>query len=266
MLGEKPQTFFTVKDLPAKDFIEAFAQYLKKNNFIERPAWVDLVKTGTSIHINIQDNNTHLLKRTGSTLESLPSLEKSTSVLTPESDSSLTSTEDSWEENAKVRDTSTPQQKLSDGDSSNWRSSNWSRKTRREIIWSLTPASFLLRVAESWTELLLSTLRTRNDVIYRFKLPIYQLKIITYVTILVSLFSKLTILSKFDQSDSWISFRVFALSIFFVLRGLRLCEVFIGDPPLPGIIQRNDLYLSSLKNWAILLSCSSLRDLSLWNS
>ena len=28
-------------------FRSAFAQYLKKNNLIERPAWVDYVKTGT---------------------------------------------------------------------------------------------------------------------------------------------------------------------------------------------------------------------------
>jgi hypothetical protein len=48
MLGESKQTFFTVKDLSAQEFIEAFAQYLKKNNLIERPAWVDLVKLSTS--------------------------------------------------------------------------------------------------------------------------------------------------------------------------------------------------------------------------
>lgn len=57
MLGEKPQTFFTVKDLSAKDFIEAFSQYLKKNNFVERPAWADLVKTGACTSINIQSKN-----------------------------------------------------------------------------------------------------------------------------------------------------------------------------------------------------------------
>jgi small subunit ribosomal protein S19e len=51
MLGESQQTFFTVKDLSAQEFIEAFAQYLKKNNLVERPAWADLVKTGTSMHL-----------------------------------------------------------------------------------------------------------------------------------------------------------------------------------------------------------------------
>jgi ribosomal protein S19E (S16A) len=51
MLGESKQTFFTVKDLSAQEFIESFAQYLKKNNLIERPAWVDLVKLSTSTSI-----------------------------------------------------------------------------------------------------------------------------------------------------------------------------------------------------------------------
>lgn len=48
MLGETPQTFFTIKDLSAREFIESFAQYLKKNNLIERPSWADVVKTATS--------------------------------------------------------------------------------------------------------------------------------------------------------------------------------------------------------------------------
>lgn len=50
MLGEKEQTFFTVKDLPAAEFINAFAQHLKKNNLIERPNWADYVKLSTSIY------------------------------------------------------------------------------------------------------------------------------------------------------------------------------------------------------------------------
>lgn len=48
MLGEKEQTFFTVKDLSANEFVSAFAQHLKKNNLIERPNWVDYVKLSTS--------------------------------------------------------------------------------------------------------------------------------------------------------------------------------------------------------------------------
>jgi ribosomal protein S19E (S16A) len=48
MLGEAQQTFFTVKDISVREFIEAFAQYLKKNNLFERPAWADFIKTATS--------------------------------------------------------------------------------------------------------------------------------------------------------------------------------------------------------------------------
>jgi ribosomal protein S19E (S16A) len=47
MLGEQKSTCFTVKDLSAAEFISAFAQYLKKNNLIERPKWADYVKTST---------------------------------------------------------------------------------------------------------------------------------------------------------------------------------------------------------------------------
>lgn len=93
MLGEKQQTFFTVKDLSAKDFIEAFAEYLKKNNLIERPVWADIVKTGVSTYFSMQDRNSPPSTRTGSTLESLPSLAKSTCAPTAESSCSPTSTE-----------------------------------------------------------------------------------------------------------------------------------------------------------------------------
>ena len=44
MLGEQKSNFYTVKDIPAADFINAFAQYLKKNNLIERPKWADMSK------------------------------------------------------------------------------------------------------------------------------------------------------------------------------------------------------------------------------
>ena len=56
MLGEKEQTFFTVKDLSAAEFINAFAQYLKKNNLIERPKWADVVKTSTGISSSYSAN------------------------------------------------------------------------------------------------------------------------------------------------------------------------------------------------------------------
>ena len=51
MIGETKQTFFTVKDLSAQEFIQIFGQHLKKNNLIERPAWVDRVKLSTSISL-----------------------------------------------------------------------------------------------------------------------------------------------------------------------------------------------------------------------
>ena len=40
------QTFFTVKDVPAEDFIRAYAEYLKKNDLIKVPQWTDYIKTG----------------------------------------------------------------------------------------------------------------------------------------------------------------------------------------------------------------------------
>lgn len=122
MLGEQKQTFFTVKDVPAKEFIEAFANYLKKNNFIERPTWIDIVKTGTRTYFNIQSRSTLPSMRTGFTSESPPSQEKSTFVLTPASDSSLTFMVAVEAETARPNSTTTPQLKSSDGDFSNSRS------------------------------------------------------------------------------------------------------------------------------------------------
>lgn len=122
MLGEQKQTFFTVKDVPAREFIEAFANYLKKNNFIERPAWIDIVKTGTRTHFNIQSRNTLPSTRTGYTSESLPLPEKSTSALTPASDSFLTFTVAAEAETARPSSMTTPQPKSSDGVFSNSRS------------------------------------------------------------------------------------------------------------------------------------------------
>ena len=48
MIGQTKSTFFTVKDLSPQEFIQVFGQHLKKNNLIERPAWVDRVKLSTS--------------------------------------------------------------------------------------------------------------------------------------------------------------------------------------------------------------------------
>merc|ERR1711881_802738 len=46
MIGRKEQDFVTLKDIPANDFVAAYADFLKKSNKIELPSWVDLVKTG----------------------------------------------------------------------------------------------------------------------------------------------------------------------------------------------------------------------------
>lgn len=94
MLGESQQTFFTVKDISAQEFIDAFAQYLKKNNLIERPAWAEFVKTGTSTTFTIKETSLPLLMMTGSTEESLLLPERSISGRILESDCSRTSTED----------------------------------------------------------------------------------------------------------------------------------------------------------------------------
>merc|ERR1712066_764801 len=46
MLGRNDGEFVTLKDVPAGDFIAAYADFLKRTNKIELPKWVDLVKTG----------------------------------------------------------------------------------------------------------------------------------------------------------------------------------------------------------------------------
>ena len=46
MLGIKDNEFVTLKDVPANDFMAAYADFLKRTNKIELPKWVDLVKTG----------------------------------------------------------------------------------------------------------------------------------------------------------------------------------------------------------------------------
>lgn len=67
MLGEQKSNFYTVKDLPAADFIAAFSQYLKKNNLIERPKWADYVKTSTGKFALTQPPSSPPLMMTGST-------------------------------------------------------------------------------------------------------------------------------------------------------------------------------------------------------
>eukprot|EP01017_Pseudomicrothorax_dubius_P001500 TRINITY_DN0_c5164_g1_i4.p2 TRINITY_DN0_c5164_g1~~TRINITY_DN0_c5164_g1_i4.p2 ORF type:complete len:163 (+),score=60.45 TRINITY_DN0_c5164_g1_i4:66-554(+) len=38
---------FTVKDIPAAEFIRAYAEYLKKSNKVKIPEWVEYIKLGT---------------------------------------------------------------------------------------------------------------------------------------------------------------------------------------------------------------------------
>lgn len=104
MLGEQKSTFYTVKDIPAADFISAFAQYLKKNNLIERPKWADVVKTSTGIYIFIQQMNQLLLMMTGSISELLLWLEKYTSDLELELNFYLISMENNTEFQAEPQD------------------------------------------------------------------------------------------------------------------------------------------------------------------
>jgi len=50
-----PQRGVSLKDVPAADFINAYAKYLKKSGTIELPKWVDIVKTG--IHKELPPSN-----------------------------------------------------------------------------------------------------------------------------------------------------------------------------------------------------------------
>ena len=46
MLALQDNHNFTVKDIPAGDFIKAYAAYLKKNDKVEIPGWTEFAKTG----------------------------------------------------------------------------------------------------------------------------------------------------------------------------------------------------------------------------
>lgn len=113
-----------MKDLSAQEFIEAFAQYLKKNNLIERPAWVDFVKTSTSTPSLMQETNSLPLTRTGFITELLLLPERSTLDLTPVFVFFPICMEDSREDNADLKDMNTLELKSSDGVSNSSRSKN----------------------------------------------------------------------------------------------------------------------------------------------
>jgi small subunit ribosomal protein S19e len=53
MIGTQEQKFYTVKDVPAADFIKAYADFLKKNSKLERPVWADYIKTSKGIYYYI---------------------------------------------------------------------------------------------------------------------------------------------------------------------------------------------------------------------
>ncbi len=197
---------------------------------------------------------------TGSTPESPLSLAKSICALILESDCFHTSTVASTEARSDPNSTITPQPRSSDGVCSSSRSSNWSRRTRRETTSSSTLVSFPQRDAECSTELPLSISRRKrlsNDV------KIYLSAHSVRFWIITSYYYTITY-----QSDSGKNFNAFVLSIFLVFRGLRLWDPLpSGDAFFGGIsMLRKDLYLSSRKNCAILVYCSSLKDFTLWKS
>ena len=69
MIGTQEQKFFTVKDVPAADFIKAYADFLKKNSKLERPVWADYVKTSKGKSYITQQKDLLLLTKTGFTSE-----------------------------------------------------------------------------------------------------------------------------------------------------------------------------------------------------
>ena len=57
MLALSDKFSFTVKDIPAGDFIKAYADFLKKNDRVEIPNWIEFVKTGTLKELSPEDPN-----------------------------------------------------------------------------------------------------------------------------------------------------------------------------------------------------------------
>jgi len=52
----------TVKDVPAPDFIKAYAAYLKRSGKLDVPKWVDIVKTGTGKELGPQDPDWYFVR------------------------------------------------------------------------------------------------------------------------------------------------------------------------------------------------------------
>ena len=51
------QKALTVKDVPAKEFIATYAEYLKRSNKLEIPPWADYVKTGKHKELSPYDRD-----------------------------------------------------------------------------------------------------------------------------------------------------------------------------------------------------------------
>ena len=51
------QSAFTVKDVSAADFIKGFADYLRKNNKLDVPAWTTFIKSSTACELAPYDDD-----------------------------------------------------------------------------------------------------------------------------------------------------------------------------------------------------------------
>merc|ERR1711976_50035 len=55
----------TLKDVPAKDFVKAYAAHLRRTKAIKVPAWADLVKTGKLKELAPYDSNWYFVRAAG---------------------------------------------------------------------------------------------------------------------------------------------------------------------------------------------------------
>jgi small subunit ribosomal protein S19e len=61
----------TVKDVPAQEFVQAYAQHLKRSGKIRVPKWSDLVKTATYKELSPYDPDWYYI-RAGMCFSSTP--------------------------------------------------------------------------------------------------------------------------------------------------------------------------------------------------
>lgn len=64
--AERTFTGVTVKDVPAQDFINAYAQFLQRQGKLEVPGYVELVKTSAGNELPPQESETWFYKRAAS--------------------------------------------------------------------------------------------------------------------------------------------------------------------------------------------------------